>query len=265
MAKKDAKAKKAAGAKKGPMTQEVASRPPMRGFSMPALSALYGPPPFEYREAKQMTIEFRTDPALLRELVPPPLTPNEEAKMLVSSSEFMCSAFGRYREAHILSHATFEGRLVNFSIYLILDSDVATGAGREIWGFAKKMGRLSLDMKDDVVSTTVERGGCTLISAAVQLAELGTEEDLGGTPEWITRRFIPNVSLAAPPDIDQLTSTTLTNLVTHDVYKGPATVSFGSSPADRLEEIPILEVTGGFYFDYQFTLNDGKVVHDYLA
>jgi acetoacetate decarboxylase len=155
--------------------------------------------------------------------------------------------------------------LVNFSIYLVLDSDVAIGAGREIWGFPKKLGRLTLDMKDDVVSTTVERGGCKIIDAAVHLAELGTEEDLGGTPEWIAHRFIPNVSNSAPPDIDQLTSTTLTNVVTRDVYKGAATVAFGSSPADRLEVIPINEVTGGFYFEYQFTLGDGEVVHDYLA
>jgi len=235
------------------------------GYSMPLLSGLYGRPPFEYREAKQITVEFQTDPDVLRELVPAPLVPNEDAKMLLSSSEFMCSAFGRYREAHLLTHATFEGRLVNFSLYLVLDSDVAIGAGREIWGFAKKLGRLGLDMKDDVVRTTVERGGCTIIEAAVHIAELGTVEDLGGSPEWITRRVIPNVSNSAPPDIDQLTSTTLTNVVTRDVYKGAATLAFGSSPADRLEVIPINEVTGGFYFDYQFTLNDGEVVHDYLA
>jgi acetoacetate decarboxylase len=120
-------------------------------------------------------------------------------------------------------------------------------------------------MKDDVVSTSVERGGRTIIDAAVHLAELGREEDLGGTPEWIAHRIIPNVSLSAPPDIDQLTSTTLTNIVTHDVYKGAATLAFGSSPADRLELIPIREVTGGFYFENQFTLGDGEVVHDYLA
>jgi acetoacetate decarboxylase len=247
------------------MAKQGASRPTTRSFSMPELSGLYGKPPFEYREAKQMTVAFRTDPGVLRELVPEPLVPNEDAMMFLSSSEFMCTGFGRYLEAHLNTHATFDGRLVNFSVYLVLDSDVAIGAGREIWGFPKKLGRLTLDMKDDVVRTTVERGGCQIIEAAVHLAELGTEEDLGGTPEWITRRFIPNVSLSAPPDIDQLTSTTLTNVVTNDVYMGAATLAFGSSPADRLEVIPINEVTGGFYFEYQFTLNDGEVVHDYLA
>ena len=247
------------------MTEKSSSRPATRSYSMPGLSGLYGKPPFEYREAKQLTVEFQTDPRVLRELVPPPLTPNEDAKIFVSSADFLCSGFGRYLEAHIFTHATFEGRLVNFSIYLVLDNDVAIGAGREIWGFPKKLGRLTLDMKDDVVSTSVERGGRTLIDAAVHLAELGTAEDLGGTPEYIAHRFIPNVSLSAPPDIDQLTSTTITNVVTHDVYKGGATLAFGSSPADRLEVIPINEVTGGFYFEYQFTLGDGEVVHDYLA
>jgi len=154
-----------------------------RSYSMPALSGLYGKPPFEYREAKQMTVAFRTDPGVLRELVPSPLVPNEEAMMFLSSADFLSTGFGRYKEAHLLTHATFEGRLVNFSIYLVLDSDVAIGAGREIWGFPKKLGRLNLNMKDDVVSTSVERGGCTIINAAVHLAELGTEEDLGGTPE----------------------------------------------------------------------------------
>jgi acetoacetate decarboxylase len=247
------------------MAKKRASSPATRSYSMPELSGLYGKPPFEYREAKQLLVEFRTDPRVLRKLVPPPLTPNEDAKISVSSADFLCSGFGRYLEAHVSTQATFQDRLVNFSIYLILDNDVAIGAGREIWGFPKKLGRLFLDMKDDVVSTSVERGGRTIIDAAVHLAELGTAEELGGTPEWIAHRFIPNVSLSAPPDIDQLTSTTLTNIVMHDVYKGAATLAFGSSPADRLEVIPIEEVTGGFYFENQFTLGDGEVVHDYLA
>ncbi|MBW2444379.1 MAG: acetoacetate decarboxylase family protein [Deltaproteobacteria bacterium] len=247
------------------MAEKPASRPTPDAYSMPALSGLYGKPPFEYRDAKQMTVQFRTDPAVLRDLVPPPLTPNEDATVFVSSAEFLSSGFGRYLEAHVFTHATFEDRLVNFSLYLVLDSDVAIGAGREIWGFPKKLGRLTLDMKDDVVRTTVERGGCTIIEAAVHLAELGSEEDLGGTPEWVAHRFIPNVSLSAPPDIDQLTSTTLTNVVTHDVYTGGATLAFGSSPADRLEVIPIHEITGGSYINYRFTLGDGKVIHDYLA
>ena len=239
--------------------------PAAKSYSMPEISGLYGPPPFEYREVNQLLVQFQTDPRVLRELVPAPLTPNKDATMFVSVADFLCSGFGRYLEAHVFTHATYKRRLVNYSLYLLLDNDVAIGAGREIWGFPKKLGRLTLDITDDVVRSTVERGGITLIDAAVHLAELGRADDIGGTPDWVARRFIPNVSRKAPPDIDQLTLTTLTNVEVGDVYKGGATLAFGASPADRLVDIPIGRITAGFYFESRFTLGDGEVLHDFLG
>lgn len=241
------------------------ARATTNSYSMPDLSGLYGKPPFEYREVSQLLIAFETDAQVLRKLVPAPLTPNKDNLMFVSVADFLCSGFGRYLEAHVFTQATFKRRTVNYSLYLLLDNDVAICAGREIWGFPKKLGRLTLETTDDVVHSTVERGGITLIEAAVQLAELGSEDDVAGTPEWVARRFIPNVSLAAPPDIDQLTSTTLTNIVVGDVYTGAARLNFGASPADRLDTIPIRKINGGFFMESQFTLGDGEVIHDYLA
>ncbi len=241
------------------------TRPAPRSYSMPELSELYPRPPFEYREVNQLLVAFETDARVLRRLVPAPLTPNKDNLMFVSVADFMCSGFGRYLEAHLFTSATFQRRTVNFSLYLVLDNDVAIGAGREIWGFPKKLGRLTLDTTDDVVRATVERGGINLIDASMHLAELGDESDVSGSAEWIARRFIPNVSLNAPPDVDQLTSTTLTNIVVGDVYKGRGSLRFGDSPADRIAEVPIKKVTGGYFFESQFTLGDGEVAHDYLA
>ncbi|MEM7542142.1 MAG: acetoacetate decarboxylase family protein [Pseudomonadota bacterium] len=235
-----------------------------RAYSMPELSELYPRPPFHYREISQLIVEFETDAKTMRRLVPAPVTPNKENQITVSIANFLCSGFGRYLEAHVFATGTFKRRPVNFSIYLILDNDVAIGAGREIWGFPKKFGRLTLDIKDDVVSSQVERGGRTIIDAAMHLQRLSSAEELGGTPEWIARRYIPNVSNEAPPDIDQLTSTTLTDIEIFDVYAGRGTINFGDSPADRLCEIPVKSVSRGFYVESQFTLGDGEVVHDYL-
>ena len=63
----------------------------------------------------------------------------------------------------------------------------------------------------------------------------------------------------------QLTSTTLTNVVIREVHKGPATLRFGLSPADRFADIPIEKIVGGYYLRTDFTLEDGEVIHDYLA
>lgn len=247
------------------MARRKASRPKTRSYSMPEPSGLFPAPPYEYREVNQLLVAFETDAKTLKQCVPAPVVPNKENLMFVSVADFLCSGFGRYLEAHVFTTGTFKRRPVNYSIYLILDNDIAIGAGREIWGFPKKLGRLTLDMQDDVVHTTVERGGITVIDAAVQMLEFGTPEDIAGTPEWIARKFIPNVASDAPPDVDQLTSTVLTNITVGEVHKGPATLSFNPSPADRLHEIPIKKIHGGFYFQSEMTLPDGEVAHDYLA
>ena len=246
------------------MAKKHARRKSTHSYSTPDLSGLYGKPPFEYRDSTMQLVQFQTDPRVLRRLVPQPLTPNKDSNMFVSVADFMCSGFGRYYEAHIFTHATFKRRPVNYSIYLILDNDVAIGGGREIWGFPKKLGRLAMTMQDDVVTATVERGGRNLIDSAMHLAEFAPPGELSGTAEWVTRKVVPSVSLDAPPDVDQLTSTTLTNTALREVHKGPATLSFGASPADRLDQIPIKKVIGGYYYRTDFTLGDGEVIHDYM-
>lgn len=235
-----------------------------RAYSMPELSELYGKPPFHYRDSQNLVVSFETDARVLRSLVPAPLTPNKDNLMFVSIADFMCSGFGRYYETHIFTHALYKRRLVNFSIYLLLDNDVAICGGREIWGFPKKLGRLSMTLKDDVASGTAERGGIPLIDVAVRLSEFGTPEELAGTAEWVAHKFVPSVSLSAPPDVDQLTTTTLTNIEIREVHKGAATLRFGDSPADPFTRIPIRKMLGGYYFRSDLTLEDGAVLHNYL-
>ncbi len=235
-----------------------------KSYSMPELSGLYGTPPFEYRDSQNLVVSFETDPRVLRNLVPEPLTPNKDNVMFVSLADFMCSGFGRYYEAHIFTHALYKRRLVNYSIYLILDNDVAICGGREIWGFPKKLGELSMTLKDDVASGIVQRGGITLIEIAMRMSEFGTAEELAGTSEWVAHKLIPSVSMKAPPEVDQLTTTTLTNIAIREVHKGRGSLKFGASPSDPFDEIPIKKVLGGYYFRSDLTLGDGAVLHNYL-
>ena len=233
-------------------------------YSMPELSPLYGAPPYEYRDTRQMLVIFRTDPRVLRKLVPEPLTPDRNGTMFVAISEFFCSGFGGYYEIMLAGLATYKRRAVNYSVYLVLDNDIAICGGREIWGFPKKLGKLTLSERDGVVTGTVERGGLRLVEAAVQLAQFASPDELAGSHEYVSRKLIPSVSLTAPPDVCQLTSTTLSNVEVREVHKGPATLRFGMSPADRFHEIPVREVVGGYYYRTDFTLGDGEVLHDYL-
>ena len=99
----------------------------------------------------------------------------------------------------------------------------------------------------------------------MQLKQFADPSELTGSLEYVSRKLIPSVRNGAPPDVLQLTSTTLKNVVGREVHKGPATLRFGMSPADPFHRIPVEEIVGGYYYRTDFTLDDGEVVHDYLA
>ena len=234
-------------------------------YTTPEMSPLFREPPYHYRDSTFLLVQCETDARTLRRLVPQPLTPNRDNHLFVSVADFMCSGFGHYLEMHLFTHVTFQRRLMNYSLYLILDNDVAIGAGRDIWGFPKKFGRLSMTMVDDVARATVERGGITVIESAVHLDKLIPPEELGGTPEWLARKVVPSVVAGAPPEVDQITYTELTDVDVREVYAGAATLTIRPSPADRFQTIPIKRVTGGWYYRGDMTLGDGEIAHDYLA
>ncbi len=233
-------------------------------YSTPEWCSLYGTPPFEFRDNRSMTILFKTTSNVLKELVPEPLVPNDEDIMSITFSRFFVSGFGSYHELLAAAPVTFDGKEGNFCIYLILDNDIALCAGREIWGFPKKYGRVELKDKDGVMTGNGERGGISFIRGAMQLEEYGTPEDAAGSPVIISAKLIPSVKKGALPEVHQLNSTTLQNMKFRNVYKGKATLEFGVSPADPFHRILIREVLGGVYVNSDFTLDYGEVIHDYL-
>lgn len=239
------------------------SAPAPRVYTAPALSPLYMPPPYEYRDLWAMMIPFKSDPKVIAKLVPAPLVPDPQGACTVTISRFFTAGFGSYHEFVLAAGAKFQGRAVNYSLYLVLDNDIAIAAGREIWGFPKKFGRVTLGDRDGVMKSEVERGGFTIARAGMQIGPLAQPGDMAGSPEYVNLKVIPSVNNAAPPDVMQLTSTTLTNIAVRLAFKGRAMLELGASPADPFNAIPVREVGEGFYYNADFTLGDGVVIHDY--
>lgn len=234
------------------------------GYSLPQLSPLYMQPPYEYRDAWSMVVTFRTDPRAIAAYLPKPLVGDPNGTMFVTTSHFFTSGFGHYNEVLVGALAKYRGRLVNHCLYLILDNDIAIAAGREIWGFPKKLGRVSLADRDGVITGTVERGGLPLIRTAMEVGPLVSPSEMEGSAEYTNLKLVPSIREGGAPEVMQLTSTTLTGITMKKVYKGRATVEFMPSPVDRFCEIPVREVLGGYYYNADFTLGHGEVLHDYL-
>jgi acetoacetate decarboxylase len=252
-----------------PVTPTSSNRAPawaMLPYSLPAISPLYSPPPYEYRDGWSQLIIFRSDPAAIAQYVPSPLMAESSGTMTMMISRFFASGFGEYHEATLCALATFDGRPVNHPLYLALDSDIALGGGREIWGWPKKIGRVALAVSDGVVTSTVERGGIELVRAAVEIGPLVAPEALADAGmDFVNLKLVPSVKNGARPEVAQLIKTSLSNFTAKRVYRGAATVSFGASPTDRFDQFPVREIVDAFYYSSDFTLGDGEVVHDYLT
>lgn len=231
-------------------------------YSMPILSPLYSPPPYEFRDSWGITIRFRTTPDAIKKLVPSPLIPNSENNMSITIQRSFARGFGSYNECRLMIPVLFQDKMYNFCAYVISDQDIDNASGREIWGFPKKFGFVKTIEEDGVMSATVERGAIIVVRAAVELGQ-STYPEMDNLP-IVNLKIIPSVKENAPPDVMQLTSMNLKGLKFNRIITGAATLDFGASPVDPLYKIPIKEVLEGFYTESDFTMSYGEVIYDYL-
>ncbi len=77
-------------------------------------------------------------------------------------------------------------------------------------------------------------------------------------------KLIPSVKQNSPPDIKQLSTSTVKDTVVHKVFMGEAKLEFGSTTDNPLKSIPILKLVRCVYSELDFTLDYGEVVFDYL-
>ena len=128
----------------------------MQGFFYPrsatGRSALIPPPPWHY-SGDLLTVEYRTDPARVAELLPPPLTPAKEDPSAVAliwadwqscgdaREELLDPIRAQYKECFAVVRCTFEGRTYSRCVYIWVDKDFALLRGIH-QGYPKKLGSI---------------------------------------------------------------------------------------------------------------------------
>ena len=129
-----------------------------RAFAMPLTSPAYPPGPYRFRQREYLVIAYRTDPRKLREFVPEPLQVEEA----VVKYEFIrmpdSTGFGDYTESGQVIPVSFEGRKGAYAHCMFLNDEPPIAAGRELWGFPKKLADPSLRVEIDTLVGTLDYG-----------------------------------------------------------------------------------------------------------
>ena len=170
-----------------------------------------------------------------------------------------------YLEAGIGIPAVFAGVPGNYAVCLYLDKALPIVGGREVWGWPKKEAEMVFAEKDGEISGRVERFGTVLLSLSGKLAKKA--DPVTAQPElpWFLLKIIPSVRKDAPPDVRQLTATRNTDVAVRELWNCTASLKLGTSPLDRLGDIPVTEIVGAQFSVGDFTMDYGDVLYDYLA
>ena len=238
------------------------------GFSTPWDAPLVPPFPFTFRDAEVLTLAYRSEPAAIEALLPPPLEPAGEVVLIHIYRMRDVEWIGEYGECNVMVRARLPqtGEEGAYSPYLFLNSDVGVAHGREVHGQPKKWADPQLAVRGDAWVGTVTRNGIELITGTLPYKH--RKDTLDSLSSLID--FATNINLKAVDHIDgrpairQLTSRRLSDVAVHECWSGPCTVELRPNVQAPVYRLPVREMLQGFFWRADFTLVSGQVIYDYL-
>ena len=236
-----------------------------RAFAMPLTSPAYPPGPYRFVDREFLIITYRTDPGVLRCLVPEPLQVDEPLVKFEFIRMPDSTGFGDYTESGQVIPVSFNGRKGGYSHCMFLDDHPPIAGGRELWGFPKKLASPSLKAEIDELVGTLDYG-----PVRVATATMGYKHKKADAAAVKAALAAPNYLLKIVPHVDgtaricELVEYYLEDIVLKGAWTGPAALSLTPHALAPVAELPVLEVVSAVHILSDITLGLGKVVHDYL-
>jgi acetoacetate decarboxylase len=248
-------------------------------FSQPIGPAgAYGPPPYLYRGVQDIFIVYEADADGVATLLPPGVEAADEQPVCIAWGRWIpFSSFGPYHEAYVMIRASLDGQTYLYQPFIFTDNEIPLVAGREIWGFAKKLATMTRSsggggeaFGEQMLFTTERPRGQRIMTMSIACERLADPAELENLPVLSTR-VIPNAEEGRPPSIAELVRLDVEASLhrsadgTPELYTGRASLTMDArSPVDPWHLLAPTRIVQGWYGVFDFDLLHGKVVHDYL-
>src|SRR3990167_7482718 len=122
-----------------------------KAFAMPLTNPAYPPGPYRFINREFFIITYETDLEKLKEVVPEPLEVTEP----IVKFEFIrmpdSTGFGNYTESGQVIPVRYKGKTGGYVHSMYLDDEAPIAAGREIWGFPKKLAKPRLSITQETL------------------------------------------------------------------------------------------------------------------
>lgn len=231
----------------------------------------FPPYPIKFSGNTICTVFYESDPGAIAAVLPPPLRavsnlvavhlyhmPDVEGMGIVNECNVMVSAALDTPEGEINGGFTFAQ---------FIDSDSGMAHGREAHGQPKKYATIDLQTRGDLIVGTVSRNKIDILTATtpfkVQTAQVNDMQEYFDTTNNINYKVIPGID--GQTEVRQLTARRLTDVKVNGCWRGPATLELRPNALAPVYQLPVVRVLEAFYWQADFTLVTGRVLHNYLT
>ena len=243
-------------------------------------SSLLPPPPWHY-SGDLLTVEYRTDPARVAELLPGPLQPAPEdpgAVALIwadwqscgdSGDELLDPVRAQYRECFAVVRCAFEGRVYSRCVYIWVDADFALARGLH-QGYPKKLGSIWITrpIRHGKAGPRLEPGGRFGASVSVHDRRVvdadftitGPAETNGfvNAHKMAHHRIFPGIEADAPDAYAELIESGASEFEAGPAWTGDVELRLFDSPTEELSRLTVDEIIGGYYRQVGVVWNGGR-------
>jgi len=240
------------------------------GPSMPVTAPAVQSPPFYYRNMEMIIIDYRTDAEQALSILPEGLELAEPAAASIIIAKYHFSTFGPYNEAILCLACNWQGQSMSYLPNLFVTQEAPLIAGREIWGYAKKLAYVDLVQEHEEYMGIIERPKGNRIATAVMRSIHNVPPDRFNFPPIISLKVIPSAEESAEPALAKLVSCDfrVTPVVATDgiaeVWSGPGSLVYNSpTEADPWYKLAVKEVVSCRYGWFNAYLPHGKILKSY--
>lgn len=234
-------------------------------FAMPPASPAFPRGPYRFVDRQYFIIRYRTDPEALRRLIPAPLEMVEP----VVNYEFIrmpdSTGFGDYTESGQVIPVRYQDQIGGYVHQMFLNDHPPIAAGRELWGFPKKLAQPTLAIETDTLVGTLDYG-----SVRIATGTMGYKHRSLDIAAETKNLAAPNFLLKVMPHVDggtricELVRFYLEDVTVKGAWTGPAALQLCPHALAPIADLPVLEVLSAKHVVADLTLGLGTVVHDYL-
>ncbi len=237
-------------------------------------------PPWFY-SGDLLTVEYRTDPARVRELLPDPLDLAEEDPGAVAMiwadwqscstdrAELLDPVRSQYKEAFVVVRCSYRGQTYSRCVYIWVDKDFAIARGIH-QGYPKKLGSIWQTRPHPFAQAAPQIGpggafGATLAAGDRRLAEAvlvlreesATNGFVNGHP-MAHHRIYPGIEAGSPDAYSELIASSGVGFQRGQAWTGDVELRLFESPTEELDRLRIDEIIGGYYCQVGTSWNGGQ-------